>query len=111
MPDAGHIAAQTSVRSASGMMTAVVMPVVVVAMIMWMMPVVIVVAPTIGPVGIPAPVGVVGITPVASPVGTVAPAPTHVNAWVIVPIERVVVVGVDVIGVPTGVVVIVIASR
>ena len=79
------------------------------------MPVVVIVAVAVRPVRIPAPIGVIGPTPVevpapiAAPVGTVAP--TIIVGRIVVPIERVVAVGVNVVGVTAGVVVVIIAYR
>ena len=94
---------------------------VVVMTTMVMVPVVVGVMPIVGtiapvaPVGIPTPVGTVRIAPVgvpspvvAAPVGTIAP--THVEARVVVPIERVVTVHINVGVAATRVIVVIIAD-
>lgn len=119
--DAGYIVAETAALSPRMMVSVVVvaMMVPVIVVVVGVMPVIVVVAPTIGPVRIPAPVRVVirippivvpTPAPVAAPVRTVSP--TNVEAWVIIPIEWVISVGVNIIGVAasTGVVIVVIAS-
>ena len=110
MSHAGHVAAHASAVTAT---VSVSRTVVIVVVVVWVM-VVAMVTPTVVPIRIPAPVGViVGITPIpripviAAPVRTVAPA--DIDAWVAVPVERVVAVGVDVVGVAASVVVVIVA--
>lgn len=108
MSHAGHVAAHASIVTATRAVSRTV--VIVVVMVRVMM--VAVVAPTVVPVRIPVGV-IVGIAPVpgvpviAAPVRTVAPA--DIDAWVAVPVEWVVAVGVDVVGVAASVVVVIVA--
>lgn len=84
-----------------------------------MMPVVVVVAPTVSPVRIPAPVIVVVVriapipvpAPIAAPIGAVAPS--VIVGRVVVPIEGVVAVHIDVCvaAAVVGVVIVIIVSR
>ena len=98
------------------MSRAVTMPMTMVVMVMRVVPVVVVVTPTIAPVWIPAPIGVIRIAPViipapvvATPIGTVAI--THIETRIIAPVEWVVAVAVDVVSIATSVVVVIITHR
>jgi hypothetical protein len=100
-------------------MTSAMVPITVIVVVMWMMPIVVVVTPAARPVWIPAPViaVIVGIAPIPVPAPIVAPirtiAPSVIVGRVVVPIEGIVAVHVDV-GVATavvGVVVVIIVSR
>jgi len=126
--DAGHIVAEASAaavavaaRTATGVISAAVVPVTMEMMVMMIgvMP-----APIVGPIGIVpipgiTPIGIripgiapIGIpAPIGPPVGTIAPA--HVNARVVVPIEWVVAVHIDIGGAAIaarGVIIVIIVS-
>jgi hypothetical protein len=105
-------------------MSSMVVPTIIMVVVMVMPIVVVAITPTVGPVGIPSPIGGVvriapiGITPVriptpsVSPIGIITPVPTpsDIDSRTVVPIERIVTVDIDVVCVSTGVVVVIVAS-
>ena len=104
MSDSGYIAAQAAVAAAKStiVMATTVVPVTMIVVVMRVVPVVVVICPTVAPVRIPTPIIAVVVriapipvpAPIATPIGTITPS--VIVCRVVVPIEGVIAVYIDV---------------
>ena len=113
---AGHIVAHTAVSARMMSATVVTIPIIMVVMVVRVMPVVVMISPTVGPVRTIAPVRVriPGISPVRIPAPIAVPirtiTPTDIEAWVIIPIEGVVAVHINVCFATASVIIVIIVN-